>query len=117
MNNNSLMSTPPHWPSPRQAATPVFRTAPAYQAPDREEWVARHGTVPHEIPDVERKFVTRALGAVRRDAGTIDFQESVRARTALDPVHEAVYFAAGLDASTHVWFDPTTETFWAYPTA
>ena len=97
-----------------QSGTPQFRgNIPAPHAPDRAEWARKHGAEPYEIKDVPKKFLTRARGAVARNDSTIKFKDAINAETALDMIEDDVAaFAGTMDV---VFFDPQTDSFWAYP--
>jgi hypothetical protein len=99
---------------------PQFRgNIPGYAAPDRADWAKRHPNAsgqPYEIRDVPTKFLTRARAAVDRDSSTIEFSPAVNAYSQMDAINEAVGHAARIDLDEDlVFYDPQTDSFWAYP--
>jgi hypothetical protein len=100
---------------------PKFRSdIPSYAAPDRDTWFKKTGAAPFELEDVPLKYLTRARGAVVRDIETINFDKAVSAAVRMDTVNETVaglWFDASDGPMPIVFFDPQTDSFWAYPAA
>ena len=93
-----------------------FRSAvPAYQPPDRAEWLRKHGVEPRELAGVPPKFIARAEAALRRDLSALMKTEALTAHDSLDAVCTEVQFTTGCSETDVVAFDPSTYSFWSYP--
>jgi hypothetical protein len=55
--------------------------------------------------------------ATRRDISTLSFDEAVRNHTLLDEVNQTVadWLQDSRDSTDAVYYDPNTQSFWAYP--
>lgn len=98
---------------------PVFRgSIPSYAAPDRERWAEDHEE-PYEIPNLPEKYLSQARAAVGRDESTLSFNPVPHAHALLDEANKAVatydMLEGDLDPDTLVYYDPQTDSFWAYP--
>lgn len=91
-----------------------FRTASAYQMPDRAQYEARTGFTPLELL-VEEKFRSRAVAAVARDLRTMNQAGAASAFANLDAVCESLHHAAELPAEDTVFFEPGSNLFWIFP--
>ena len=73
------------------------------------------GICPFCIGRVGESYVTRALAAVAKDYGTIDRDQAIAAQVKLDSVCTAVQFTCDLPDDHLVFFDPSDEQFWVFP--
>src|SRR5688572_8947780 len=107
--------------TPPPAASATFRTTAPRQLPDKAKWAAEHpgAKPPYPIDDatIPRKFITRAAGAHRVDASTIDMDKAINADIRIEEACEAVSFHLFPDEldPPEVFFDPATSKFWAFP--
>jgi hypothetical protein len=88
---------------------------PVYRMPDRAEWENHKGVCPFCMGRVGESYVTRALAAVAKDYATIDRDKALAANAALGFVCTAVQFACDLPDDYLVFFDPSQEQFWIFP--
>jgi len=95
---------------------PFRNNIPAYSGPpNRVEWTAKHGITPFSLGRVRETYVSRALGAILRDHSSIQFDDAVNAQVSMDEVCQRVHADCNLAETTLVFFDPSDEAFWAYP--
>lgn len=94
---------------------PKFRgDVPMYQPPSRKEW---KGGPPYEMEGIPDKFVSQARAAVARDASSITFDDAINAKVSISEVLIKME-ARGIlpaESSDQIYFDPTTDSFWVYP--
>ena len=90
---------------------------PVCEAPDREAWQAKHGVAPYRLENVEPKFLSRAKAAATLDSSAIDFETCNRAKARLYEVELRVAWQHGINDSAVVFYDPSDDSFWAYPDA
>jgi hypothetical protein len=95
---------------------PFRNNIPAYSGPpDRVAWTTKHGTAPYSLGRVRDAYVSRALGAIRRDHSSIEFDGAIDAQVRMDEICQRVQAETELPETTVVFFDPADESFWAYP--
>jgi len=88
---------------------------PLYRPPDAEEWTKQHCQPLRLGAFQERGWQHRAMVAVEMDATALSGEDAIHAHGLLDDLCDHVHAKLALPDTTHVWFDPKEQSFWAYP--